>query len=120
MEEKGKRSLAGPCPYPNRPWYEVLMLPYQEIYCNAQNLHGFEYLTTKPKITATTIHQSKGGEWDKVIVISDMSAATYLDFKREVDVDTEHRVWFVAVTRAIEHLQIVKPTTTKFYPFEGV
>ena len=61
MEDKGKRSLAGSCPYPNRPWYEVLMLPYQEIYCNVQNLHGFEYLTSKPKITATTIHQSKGG-----------------------------------------------------------
>lgn len=120
MEEKGKRSLAGTCPYPNRPWYEVLMLPYQEIYRNVQKLHGFEYLVAEPKITATTIHQSKGGEWDKVIVITDMSAATYLDFRRGLDEDTEHRVWFVAATRAIDHLQIVKPTTTKFYPFEGV
>jgi len=52
--------------------------------------------------------------------MTDVSAATYLDFKREVDIDTEHRVWFVAITRAIEHLQIVKPQTTKFYPLEGV
>jgi superfamily I DNA/RNA helicase len=120
MEEKGKRSLAGPCPYPNRPWYEVLSVPYQEIYLNVQNLHGYEYLIAEPKITATTIHQSKGGEWSKVIVITDMSSATYLEFKREVDVDTEHRVWFVACTRAIDHLQIVRPQTTKYYPLEGV
>jgi superfamily I DNA/RNA helicase len=120
MEEKGKRSLAGPCPYPNRPWYEVLALPYQEIYQQVQEMHGLEYLLAPPKITATTIHQSKGGEWQKVIVITDMSAATYLDYKREVDVDTEHRVWFVAVTRAIEHLQIVRPTGPKYYPLEGV
>ena len=119
MEEKGKRSLAGPCPYPNRPWYDMLSLRYQDIYKNVQDLHGFEYLITPPIITATTIHQSKGGEWDKVIVIPDMSAATYLDFKRGVDSDTEHRVWFVALTRAILHLQIVKPSTTKFYPLEG-
>ncbi len=120
MEEKGKRSLAGPCPYPNRPWYEVLSVPYQEIYLNVQNLHGYEYLIAEPKITATTIHQSKGGEWSKVIVITDMSSATYLEFKREVDIDTEHRVWFVAVTRAIDHLQVVRPQTTKYYPLEGV
>tara|TARA_R110000772_G_scaffold267971_3_gene393586 strand:+ start:23408 stop:24865 length:1458 start_codon:yes stop_codon:yes gene_type:complete len=120
MEEKGKRSLAGPCPYPDKPWYEILALPYHEIYLNVQNLHGLEYLLAPPKITATTIHQSKGGEWEKVIVITDMSAATYLEYKRELDIDTEHRVWYVAITRAIDHLQIVRPTTTKFYPLEGV
>ena len=120
MEEKGKRSLAGPCPYPNKPWYEMLTLKYESVYRNVQNLHGYEYLITPPTTAVTTIHQSKGGEWDKVIVIPDMSAATYLDFKRGVDIDTEHRVWFVALTRAIEHLQIVKPSTTKFYPLEGL
>jgi superfamily I DNA/RNA helicase len=120
MEDVGKRTLAGPCPYPDRPWHEILAIPYHEIYLNVQNMHSFEYLIRKPIITATTIHQSKGGEWDKVIVITDMSAATYLDFKRGVDEDTEHRVWFVAATRAIEHLQIIKPTTPKFYPYEGV
>jgi len=120
MEEKGKRSLAGPCPYPTKPWYEVLSLPHQEIYTNVQNCHGYEYLVAPPKITATTIHQSKGGEWQKVIVVTDMSAATYLEYKRGIDTDTEHRVWFVAITRAIDHLQIVRPSGPKYYPLEGV
>lgn len=68
-----------------------------------------------PKIKLTTIHGAKGGEADRVIVLPDVSART-LNAYRE-DPDQEHRVFYVAASRARRELVIATPVTTSFYDF---
>jgi superfamily I DNA/RNA helicase len=58
-----------------------------------------------PRITASTIHGSKGGEADNVILFTDLSPAADTQFQRNPD-DT-HRVFYVGVTRAKQNLYIV-------------
>lgn len=118
----GRKAMAPTCPFPDLPWYEVLDLAYLECYKRVYDRHGLDVLLSKPKLEVTTIHQAKGGEWDKVIVLTDVSAATFKQFKygTQEDKDAEARVWYVALTRAKQALQIVKPRTQKFYPLKGV
>ena len=72
-------------------------------------------LTAVPKISINTIHGVKGGEGDHVILLPDMSSRTYAQY--QVDPTDEHRVAYVAVTRAKERLSIVLPSSTKAYPY---
>lgn len=58
-----------------------------------------------PRITASTIHGSKGGEADNVVLFTDLSPAADTQFQRHPD-DT-HRIFYVAVTRAKQNLYIV-------------
>lgn len=66
-------------------------------------------------IRISTIHGVKGDEADNVVVMSDMSALSYRDMG--VDEDVEHRVFYVAVTRAKKRLYVVQPTTKLYYPY---
>jgi hypothetical protein len=116
MEDKGRRSMAPPCPLPTLPWFKVLDIPFSETYQGVQRRYGLDYLLAPPKIEVTTIHQAKGGEWDKVVIITDVSTATWKEIQFGVNKDAEHRVWYVAITRAKYALQIVRPRTPKFYP----
>ena len=70
---------------------------------------------TDPMINISTIHGVKGDEADVVVVMPDMakSAACQLD----IDEDSEHRVFYVAVTRAKEKLYILENQTRMFYPY---
>jgi DNA helicase-2/ATP-dependent DNA helicase PcrA len=119
-EDLGRKAMAPPCPLPTVPWQNILSMPDKEVFENVQDLQSLEYLLSDPVIEITTIHQSKGGEWDKVILMSDVSAATYNQFQKgtQEERDEEHRVWYVALTRARKDLQIVRPQTMKFYPLE--
>lgn len=57
-------------------------------------------------IRISTIHAVKGAEADHVVLLTDMSAATYQGF--QVNPDPEHRLWYVAVTRAKQTLIVVE------------
>lgn len=118
MEDKGRKSMAPPCPCPLKQWHEILELPFKEVYMGVQQAYGLGYLLAKPKIEVTTIHQAKGGEWDKVVVVPDMSTATWKEFKAGGNQDAEHRVWYVALTRAKLALQVLRPRTPKHYPLQ--
>lgn len=72
-----------------------------------------EKLLREPRIKINTIHSVKGGEADNVVVLTDMAQRTYLEYTNNPD--DEHRVWYVAVTRARKKLFIVLPTTEKSY-----
>lgn len=72
-------------------------------------------ISHEPKIVVNTIHGVKGGEADHVIVVSDMAKKTYDEFQK--DYDSEHRVAFVAVTRAKERLTIVLPRSRYAYQY---
>ena len=77
-----------------------------QVYCSAILRRG-EDLSGVPRIRLSTIHGSKGGEAENVIVFSDLTAAA--DDAAYYDNDTLHRVFYVAVTRAKQNLFIVEP-----------
>lgn len=65
-------------------------------------------------IEVNTIHSSKGREADNVVVIPDMTSTSYYSYNK--DPDNEHRVFYVACTRAKKNLYIHTPLTQRFYP----
>mgnify|MGYP000737117953 CR=1 FL=1 len=67
----------------------------------------------KARIRLSTIHGIKGGESDNVVVISDISYRTWK--KLNTEPDDEHRVFYVAVTRARKNLFILQPETKYSY-----
>lgn len=66
----------------------------------------------KPNINITTMHSSKGMECDNVIVFSDVSREV-----RSNEFDDEHRLFYVAVTRAKKKLHLIAPKTKKYYNY---
>ena len=79
-------------------------------YCYSK---GTFYL--EPKVNISTIHTVKGDEADVVVLASDISKAVASQL--DVDEDSEHRVFYVAVTRAKEKLIIIQPQTRLYYPY---
>jgi len=67
----------------------------------------------EPRAKISTIHGAKGGEADNVVIALDMARSTYEEYLR--DPDSEHRVWYVAVTRAKKRLYIVQPDSRYYY-----
>lgn len=68
-----------------------------------------------PKINISTIHAVKGDEADVVVLMSDISKA--VSSQLDIDEDSEHRVFYVACTRAKEKLVIMRPQTKLYYPY---
>ena len=68
-----------------------------------------------PIINISTVHTVKGDEADIVVLMSDISRA--VSSQLDMDPDSEHRVFYVAVTRAKEKLIIVQPQTRMYYPY---
>lgn len=58
-------------------------------------------------IRISTIHGVKGAEADNVVLFTDLSASTYQGFA--ANPDPEHRLWYVAVTRARCNLIVIEP-----------
>jgi hypothetical protein len=58
-----------------------------------------------PRITASTIHGSKGGEADNVVLFTDLSPAA--DTEMRINPDDMHRVFYVGITRTKQNLFIV-------------
>jgi superfamily I DNA/RNA helicase len=77
---------------------------------NAEQRNVFDRITD---IEVNTIHASKGREADNVVVLPDMTSASYDTYKK--DPDNEHRVFYVAVTRAKQNLYLHQPVTNRFY-----
>lgn len=96
----------------DKTWFEVLtnMSPRKSNYFRQILAKGYQ-LNKEPNIKISTIHQAKGGESDNVIVFSDVSYNTY----KEKNTEDEHRVWYVAVSRAKQNLTIITGQTNQFY-----
>ena len=99
-----------------REWYQALgkISAYDREYYRALLRRNVK-LNGEPKITINTMHGSKGGECEKVLVISDLSKQTYDNYKKNAD--DEHRVFYVACTRAKKELHILTPSSEMFYEF---
>jgi DNA helicase-2/ATP-dependent DNA helicase PcrA len=98
------------------PWFDSLdMLPKDEIgYLRAARQRG-EKLGSKPRVVVSTIHGSKGGEADHVVLLRDMAARTHREML--ANPDDERRCWYVAVTRAKERLTVVDAQTNLRCPW---
>lgn len=97
-------------------WHEALEgipLKTREYYLSV--LRSGRKISAAPRVTVNTIHGVKGGEADHVVIISDMSKRTFTEFQK--DPDSEHRVAFVATTRAKEKVTIVMPRSKYSYPY---
>jgi len=68
-----------------------------------------EKFTDEPRIKISTIHGAKGGEAENVVIQTDVAQRTHREMQTQPD--DEHRVWYVAVTRAKEKLIIITPQT---------
>lgn len=64
-------------------------------------------------VEVNTIHAVKGREADNVVILPDFVEMTSKSYA--ADPDNEHRVFYVAVTRAMANLYIHHPLTTRFY-----
>jgi DNA helicase II / ATP-dependent DNA helicase PcrA len=97
-------------------WHEAFdRMPLEERQYFIAALKNGEKLLKEPRIKINTIHGVKGGEADNVVVITDMAQRTYREYCENPD--DEHRVWYVAVTRAKQNLFVMEPRTKMCYPF---
>ena len=72
-------------------------------------------LDDTPRIEVSTIHASKGGERQKVMLITDLSFGPYKSStENQQGRDDEARVFYVGATRAKEELYIVHRTEGQF------
>ncbi|MBK7875541.1 MAG: ATP-dependent helicase [Planctomycetes bacterium] len=75
-----------------------------------------------PQVVLTSIHGSKGREADLVVVIPDMTRATFKEYRRSGDEgsEAETRVFYVAVTRTRDTLVLVEPQSRRHFRFPNV
>jgi len=101
--------------FKKKPWFEV--------FEKSMNAHQIEYirsclrngqrLTERPRIIVSTIHRVKGGEAENVAILPDYSYLSH----QYIDDDSEHRVQYVAVTRAKKNLYLIRPEEEFFYEY---
>jgi len=96
----------------NFDWMSMLkgIAPDEREYLRSCLRNG-EKFSDKPRISISTIHQSKGGEADNVVLATDMGRLSW----ENSHTDEENRVWYVALTRAKENLFIVRPKSLRHY-----
>lgn len=100
-------------------WYTALdkISRFDVAYIGTVRRRG-DTLRGKPRVRVSTIHGSKGGEADHVVLLLDMAQRTHREMRvGQVAEDDERRVWYVAVTRAKERLTIVAPRTKMYCPW---
>jgi len=89
-------------------WHDAMdLLPDRERAYIVALLRRGEKFNAPPRITISTIHGSKGGEADNVVLLTDLSPAA--EAAAQVDADDLHRVFYVGVTRTKENLFLVEP-----------
>jgi DNA helicase-2/ATP-dependent DNA helicase PcrA len=96
-------------------WHDALLgIPHERrMYYLAARRRG-EKLMAPPRVRIETIHGAKGAEADHVLLMTDVSERTWRGF--HADPDPEHRVFYVAATRARESLHLIRPQTGLSYP----
>ena len=72
-----------------------------------------EDIKGEPRLRVSTIHKAKGGECDNVVVLLDVGKIVYNAYIKNPD--DEHRIFYVAVTRAKECLYIVEAQSEEGY-----
>lgn len=96
-------------------WHDALLtIPVETREYYVSCLRRGESLTKEPRVRVETIHGAKGAEASHVALSTDLTPRTNRGF--ELDPDSEHRVFFVGLTRASETLTLIAPQTAYGYP----
>jgi len=66
-------------------------------------------------ILITTIHKSKGREWDNVFLFMGMTRRTFASYKKNPE--AEHRVFYVGASRAKKYLGIIEANAKMRYDY---
>jgi len=91
-------------------WYDAFdqVVPSTKDYLRSMLANG-EDLSKKPRIKVSTIHGAKGGEATNVVLFLNQTINTMKAAKKSVTKqDEEYRVWYVAVTRTMKKLYLIK------------
>ena len=95
-------------------WQDILQgLDPEDILMFESLVKSKDIFKNKARIRLSTIHGMKGGESENVVVMSDISYKTWRKLNSEPD--DEHRVFYVAITRAKKNLFILQPETKYSY-----
>lgn len=97
-----------------RIWHDALTaIPVErrEYYLTIMRRGG--KLTDDPRVRIDTIHGAKGREAEGVVLSTDMTYRT--SRAMELDPDSEHRVFYVGLTRVMERMFLVAPQTAYGY-----
>jgi hypothetical protein len=99
-------------------WHEALdrLPPGEARYILAARQRG-ERLRQRPRVRLSTIHGSKGGEADHVILFREVARRSWEELERRPE--DEARVWYVGVTRARRTLTLVDSRTSQEVPWLG-
>jgi superfamily I DNA/RNA helicase len=91
-------------------WYEAFTNePSHKIDYLRVMLSNKEKVDKKPRIIISTIHSAKGGEATNVVLFLNETANTIKAAnKSKSKKDEEYRVWYVAVTRSMQNLFLIK------------
>lgn len=95
-------------------WHEALDMIPKDQMCYLKAVDASGSFKNPPTIRISTIHGAKGQEADHVILKPDMSPRTFESFINNPD--PEHRVFYVAVTRAKESLFLLPAQNELAYP----
>lgn len=76
---------------------------------------GGESVTEGGRVRIGTVHSVKGAEADNVVIKSDISER--VAHGARIDPDSEYRVQYVGVTRALNNLHVILPTTATHWAF---
>lgn len=100
----------------NCAWYDLFSTwdAEQVAYIRMIQARYGELSSLEPTIHVATIHTVKGDEATNVVLLLGMSGLTYKGYLR--DPDTEHRVFYVGITRASERLFVVYGKEATSYP----
>ena len=95
-------------------WGKVLTTFNTETRAYLENLEARgEDIGKEPRITLSTIHQQKGGEAENVIVSLDIGKMAYEEYR--TNPINEHRLFYVAFSRAKNNLYIQLPQSKEAY-----
>ena len=96
-------------------WFRIMdKLPEKEAIASYVRKNGF-VRTATPRVEVMSIHQSKGREAPTVFIDPEMSRQTWMSMVQNPD--DEHRVWYVALTRAKERVFFLMPDGPYTYRF---
>jgi len=89
-------------------WYEAFdQAPSRSIRYIRRMRENGEKLNSSPRIVLSTIHGVKGGEQDNVVLLTDLSRNTQINYEKNPD--DENRLFYVGATRTKTHLHIIRP-----------
>lgn len=89
-------------------WHDALVaVPIDERKFYVACLKRGENLFEPPRVRISTIHGAKGLEAENVLLLGDLTRRPYEAL--QADPDSEHRVLYVGITRALENLYVRLP-----------